>query len=118
MSRVVRFHQTGGPEVLKIEDLEVGVPGPSEIRVRVEAIGLNRAEANFRSETYLDQPRLPARLGYEASGIVEALGNGVQGFKIGDAVSVIPAFSMNDYGVYAEQADLVQTWSSGDSLVS
>jgi NADPH:quinone reductase-like Zn-dependent oxidoreductase len=104
MSRVVRFHQTGGPEVLKIEDLEVGVPGPSEIRVRVEAIGLNRAEANFRSGTYLDQPRLPARLGYEASGIVEALGNGVHGFKIGDAVSVIPAFSMNDYGVYAEQA--------------
>ncbi len=104
MARVVRFHQTGGPEVLKIEDLEVGAPDLGEILVRVEAIGLNRAEASFRSGMYLEQPRLPARLGYEASGIVEALGSGVQGLKIGDAISVIPAFSMNDYGVYAERA--------------
>ncbi|UBF24949.1 zinc-dependent alcohol dehydrogenase family protein [Kovacikia minuta CCNUW1] len=104
MTRVVRFHQIGGPEVLQIEDLEVGAPGPDEIRIRVEAIGLNRAEAMFRSGTYLEEPHLPARLGYEASGIVEALGSNVQGFEIGEAVSVIPAFSMNQYGVYAEQA--------------
>ncbi len=48
MTHVVRFHQTGGPEVLRIEELDVGVPGPGEIRVRVEAIGLNRAESMFR----------------------------------------------------------------------
>ena len=104
MSRVVRFHKVGGPEVLQIEDLAVGAPGPGEIRVRVEAIGLNRAEAMFRSGTYLEQPRLPARLGYEAAAIVESAGCGVQGFEVGQAVSVIPAFSMNEYGVYAELA--------------
>jgi NADPH:quinone reductase-like Zn-dependent oxidoreductase len=68
MARVVRFHRIGGPEVLQIEDLEVGDPGPGEVRIRGEAIGPNRAEAMFRSGTYLEQPRLPARLGSEASG--------------------------------------------------
>jgi NADPH:quinone reductase-like Zn-dependent oxidoreductase len=82
----------------------VGEPGPGEIRLRVKAIGLNRAEALFRAAQYLETPKLPARLGYEAAGTVEALGNSVTGFTEGDAVSVIPAFSMNQYGVYAEQA--------------
>lgn len=104
MARVVRFHQTGGPEVLKIEELEVGAPGPQEIQVRVEAIGLNRAEASFRAGQYLEQPDLPGRLGYEASAVVEALGSGVKGFEVGEAVCVIPAFSMNEYGVYATEA--------------
>jgi NADPH:quinone reductase-like Zn-dependent oxidoreductase len=104
MARVVRFHRIGGPEVLPIEDLEVGDPGPGEIKIRVEAIGLNRAEAMFRSGTYLEEPRLPARLGYEASGIVEVLGPGVSGLKAGDAISVIPACSLNQYGVYGEEA--------------
>ena len=67
MARVVRFHKLGGPEVLQIEDLEVGPPGAGEMRVRMEAIGLNRAEAMYRSGTYLEQPRLPSGLGYEAS---------------------------------------------------
>lgn len=104
MTHVVRFHQIGGPEVLQIEELEVGAPGSGELRIRVEAIGLNRAEAMFRSGVYLEPTQLPARLGYEASGIVEALGSGVHGFEVGEAVSVIPAFSMNKFGVYAEQA--------------
>ncbi len=104
MARVVRFHKIGGPDVLQIDGLEVGSPGPKEMRVRVEAIGLNRAEAMFRSGTYLEQPQLPARLGYEASAIVEELGGGVQGFEIGQPVSVIPAFSLNKYGTYAEEA--------------
>lgn len=92
MTRVVRLHQIGGPEVLQIEELEVGAPGPDEIRIRLEAIGLNREEAMFRSRTYLEEPHLPARLGYEASGTVEALGSNVQGFEVGEAISVIPAF--------------------------
>lgn len=104
MAQVVRFHETGGPEVMRIEELDIGAPGPGEMRVRVEAIGLNRAESAFRSGQYLEPPRLPARLGYEASAIVEALGNGVKGFEIDQPVSVIPGFSMNDYGVYGEQA--------------
>ena len=59
----------------------------------------------FRSGQYLEDPKLPARLGYEAAGTVAALGPGVQGFKIGDAVSVIPSFSLNAYGMYAELAN-------------
>ena len=104
MARIVRFHQTGGPEVLKIDEVNVPPPGPGEVRIAVKALGLNRAESMFRSGQYLEQPKLPARLGYEAAGTVEALGQGVQGFKVGDAVSTIPAFSLNQYGVYGDTA--------------
>jgi len=106
MSRVVRFHAYGGPEVLRIEDEPLPTPGPGEIQVRIEAIGLNRAEAAFRAGQYLESAEFPSRLGYEASGNVEALGPGVAGFLPGDAVCVIPAFSMTRYGVYAEFANV------------
>jgi NADPH:quinone reductase-like Zn-dependent oxidoreductase len=105
MARVVRFHQIGGPEVLKVEDLDVPPPGEGEVQIRVRAIGLNRAEAMFRSGQYLEEPRLPARLGYEAAGTVAVVGPGVEGFQVGDAVSVIPAFSLNAYGLYADLAN-------------
>ena len=104
MVKVVRFHECGGPEVLQIEDLPPREPGPGEVRLRVEAIGLNRAEAMFRSGQYLEPPKPPARIGYEAAGVVDAVGSGVDAFQPGDAVSVVPAFSMNEYGVYGEQA--------------
>ena len=58
----------------------------------------------FRSGTYLVEPQLPARLGYEAAGTVEAIGEGVEGYKPGDAVSVVPSFSMDKYGMYGEVA--------------
>ncbi|MFI6791725.1 zinc-dependent alcohol dehydrogenase family protein [Nonomuraea sp. NPDC050383] len=105
MARTVRFHELGGPEVLRLEDLEPGEPGPGEVRIRVEAIGLNRAEALFRSGRYI-QPvkRLPSGLGNEAAGVIEAVGPDVTGFGEGQAVSVLPSFSHNDYGVYAERA--------------
>lgn len=102
MARVVRFHQTGGPEVLRLEDVEVRPPGDREVRIRVQAIGLNRAEILFRTGQYLDAPKLPATLGYEAAGVVESCGAGVEHVAVGDAVSVIPAFSLNDYGTYGE----------------
>ena len=104
MARVVRFHQTGGPEVLKIENIDVRPPGKGEVRIAVKALGLNRAESMFRSGQYLEAPKCPARLGYEAAGIVESFGEGVTGLKVGDAVSTIPAFSQNDYGVYGDLA--------------
>src|SRR5262245_793777 len=104
MARVVRVHKLGGPEVLTIDQVDVPQPGPGEVRIAVKALGLNRAEAMFRSGHYLEQPRLPARLGYEAAGTVEALGEGVQGLKVGDVVSTIPAFSQNQYGVYGDTA--------------
>jgi NADPH:quinone reductase-like Zn-dependent oxidoreductase len=104
MAKVVRFHEFGGPEVLRFDALEVGEPGASEVRLRIEAIGLNRAEAAFRSGRYIEKAQLPARLGYEAAGVIEALGEGVTGFSVGEPVCVMPAFSMNKYGVYAERA--------------
>jgi NADPH:quinone reductase len=103
MARVVRFHETGGPEVLRIEDVDIGAPGAGELRIKVHALGLNRAESMFRSGAYLEAPNFPARLGYEAAGIVQAVGPGVTGFAVGDKVSLIPGFSMNQYGVYAEE---------------
>jgi NADPH:quinone reductase-like Zn-dependent oxidoreductase len=103
-ARIVRFHQTGGPEVLKIEVVDVPSPAAGEVRIRVKALGLNRAEVMFRSGHYLEQPRFPARLGYEAAGIIESVGVGVEGLKVGEAVSTAPAFSQNQYGVYGELA--------------
>jgi NADPH:quinone reductase len=105
MARVVRFHETGGPEVLKIEEIEVPPPGQGEVQIRIHALGLNRAESMFRSGQYLEEPKLSARLGYEAAGTVAAIGPGVQGFKVGDVVSIIPSFSLNAYGLYGELAN-------------
>ena len=104
MARIVRFHETGGPEVLRVEEVEVPAPRAGEVRIAVKALGLNRAEAMFRAGQYLEAPALPARLGYEAAGTVEAVGEGVQGLVPGDVVSTIPAFSQNQYGVYGEVA--------------
>ena len=105
MAKIVRFHEVGGPEVLKIEEIEVPPPGRGEVQIAVKALGLNRAESMFRSGHYLEDPKLPARLGYEAAGTVAATGPGVEGFKVGDAVSTIPAFSLNAYGLYGELAN-------------
>lgn len=104
MSRIIRFHRLGGPEVLQIDEIELGAPKAGEIRLRVRAIGLNRAESMFRSGAYIEAPRLPSLLGYEASGEIESIGEGVTGFSIGDAISTLPAFSMTEYGVYGDAA--------------
>ena len=104
MSRIVRFARTGGPEVLQIEEVDLGAPKEGEVRIKVHALGLNRAESMFRLGAYLEAPQFPARLGYEAAGEVEAVGPGVTGFAPGDAVSTIPAFSQNQYGVYGDSA--------------
>lgn len=102
MNRVVRFHAYGGPEVLRIEDEPLAAPAAGEIQVRVEAIGLNRAEAAFRAGHYLEPAQFPSRLGYEATGIVAGVGADVVGFAPGEAVCIIPALSMSRHGVYAE----------------
>ena len=74
MGKVVRVHQWGGPEELQIEDAEVGDPGPGKVRLKVEAIGLNRSEAVFRAGAYPVLPRLPTPIGYEGVGVIEAVG--------------------------------------------
>jgi len=104
MPRIVRFHETGGADVLKVEDLPLTQPGEGEVRLKVEAIGLNRAEVMFRQGQYLEVPEFPSRLGYEAAGIVDAVGPGTSDIQIGDRVSTIPAFSMGKYGVYGDSA--------------
>lgn len=103
-NRVVRIHRLGGPEVLTLERGEVAEPAAGEARVRIEAIGLNRSEAVYRSGQYLIPPKLPSLMGYEASGVIEALGAGVEGFAIADRVCVLPNFRMGEYGVYADHA--------------
>jgi len=104
MSKVVRIYQHGGPEELRFEDLDVGEPGPGEVRVKIEAIGLNRSEAAFRAGEYPVTPRFPALIGYEGVGLVEALGPDVQGFAVGERVCVLPNFRLGEYGIYGERA--------------
>ena len=99
MARIVRFHKLGGPEVLKIEDVSSKEPSKGEVILRVQAIGLNRAESMFMHGYYLEPTQLPATLGYEASGIVTAVGANVDPSWLNKRVSTIPAFSMNQYGV-------------------
>jgi NADPH:quinone reductase-like Zn-dependent oxidoreductase len=105
MARAVRFYETGGPEVLRIEEVEIPPPSNGEVQIDIHALGLNRAEVMFRSGQHVSQPRFPARTGYEAAGTVAAIGEGVTGFKIGDAVSVVPGFDLNDYGFYGDLAN-------------
>ena len=99
MPRIVRFYRLGGPEVLEIEDLPSSEPSSGEVTLRVQAIGLNRAESMFMHGYYLEPPRFPARLGYEASGIVTATGPDVDPRWLYKNVSTIPSFSPNRYGV-------------------
>ena len=103
-AKVVRFHALGGPEVLKIEDEPIPEPGKGEVRLKVKAIGLNRAEVMFRRGQYLETPALPSKLGYEAAGVVDAVGPDVDTSWLGKKASTVPGFLMTQYGVYGEVA--------------
>jgi NADPH:quinone reductase-like Zn-dependent oxidoreductase len=103
MSNAIRFHEIGGPEVLKFEDVATPQPGNGEVRLKVQAIGLNRAESMFYHGQYLYQPAFPSGLGYEAAGVVEAVGPDVDKSWMGKLVSVVPAFSLHDYGMAGEE---------------
>src|SRR5690606_34714527 len=104
MAKIVRIHTLGGPEVLQIEDIEVGEPGSGEVRIRVEAVGLNRAEAMYRAGRYPVKPQLPSLIGYEGVGTIEALGAEVESFAVGDRVCVLPMIQQGQYGSWGEQA--------------
>jgi NADPH2:quinone reductase len=93
--RAIRFEETGGPEVLKLVDVPTPAPGPGQILLRHEAIGVNFIETYLRSGLY--PMKLPAGLGGEAAGVVEAVGEGVTRFKVGDR-----AASAGTSGAYAE----------------
>src|SRR5437016_832258 len=96
MPHAIRFSETGGPEVLKWEEVSVGQPGPGEARVRHTAIGLNYVETYYRSGLY--KVPLPSGLGTEAAGVVEAVGSGVTDIKVGDRV----AYCGGPQGAYSE----------------
>lgn len=104
MPKIVRFHALGGPENLRIEEAATQQPGEGEVRLRVQAVGLNRAESMYYHGYYLEQPALPSRIGYEVSGIVEAVGTGVDAEWVGQRVSTVPGFSQNRYGSLGEEA--------------
>ena len=104
MPRIVRFHQLGGPEHLRIEEDPSQQPGKGEVRLRVEAAGLNRAESVYYHGRYFETPQLPSRIGYEVAGVVEAVGEGVDPGWIGKPVATIPGFSQNRYGTLGEEA--------------
>jgi len=99
MATAVRFHETGGPEVLRCETVEVGQPGPGQVRLRHEAVGLNFADTYFRSGLY-PVPR-PAGMGVEAAGIVEAVGDGVSNVAVGDRVTYTGF--INTLGAYSTE---------------
>jgi len=96
MTHAIRFHKTGGPEVLQWEGVEVGKPGPGEARVRNTAVGLNYFDTYFRSGLY--PTTLPSGLGAEGAGVVEEVGPGVTDVKPGDRV----AYGVGPIGAYSE----------------
>ncbi len=104
MPKTIRFHQTGGPENLELEDVTTRQPGEGEVKLRVQAVGLNRAEALYLRGLYMEPTKLPSRIGYEAAGVVEAAGPGVDQSWIGKQVATVPGYSMSEYGVLGEEA--------------
>jgi NADPH:quinone reductase-like Zn-dependent oxidoreductase len=102
MSRMIKFARPGGPEVLEFIEVEAPEPGPREVRIKVKAIGINRADSMWRNDNYVESPIFPAGLGYDAAGVVDAIGREVTDFVVGDVVSTIPASSLNKYSAYGE----------------
>jgi len=98
MSKAIRVHEHGGPDVLVYEDVQVGQPGPGEALIRHTAIGLNYLDTYYRTGLYPAPNGLPLIPGNEGAGVVEALGDGVSGVRVGDRVAYV-----GPLGAYAEQ---------------
>jgi len=96
MARTIRFHQTGGPEVLKLETAQVGEPGPGQARVRHTYVAVNFIDIYFRTGRY--PLPLPNGLGSDAVGVVEAVGSGVTDIRVGDRVGYL----LGPQGAYAD----------------
>ncbi|MDF3835245.1 quinone oxidoreductase [Cupriavidus basilensis] len=99
MAKVIRMYETGGPEVLRCEEVEVGQPGPGEVRIRHVAVGLNYADTYFRTGIY--PVPLPGGMGVEASGIVLAVGPGVTNVAVADRVTYTGF--LNTLGAYSTE---------------
>jgi NADPH:quinone reductase len=101
-AQVIRFYQTGGSEVLRIEEVPRLPLKGNEALVRVQAAGLSRPDLLWREGSYFEEPLFPAQLGYDAAGVVEAIGPEVTTLKVGDQVSTLPAASLLDYTAHGE----------------
>jgi NADPH2:quinone reductase len=99
MATAVRFHATGGPEVLRLEQVHVGEPGPGQVLLRHVAVGLNYADTYFRNGTY--PVPLPSGMGVEGAGVVQALGANVHHVAVGDRVSYTGF--VNTLGAYSTE---------------
>lgn len=108
MSRMIRFHQFGPADVLKVEQVDVPQPGPGEVLVRADAIGVSWFDVLWRQNLSPCQTRLPTGIGHEVAGEVLAIGADVSGFAVGDRVASFMAHSPNDYPGYGEQVLLPQ----------
>jgi NADPH:quinone reductase-like Zn-dependent oxidoreductase len=100
--KVIRFYKTGGSDVLKIEEAQLSRPKATEVLVRVQALTISRPDLLWREGSYFEDPELPARIGYDAAGVVESVGPEVKTLKVGDRVSTFPATSLLDYTAHAE----------------
>jgi NADPH:quinone reductase-like Zn-dependent oxidoreductase len=118
MVKIVQFSEFGGPEVLQFIEKDLGKPNAGEVKLAVKAIGLNRAETMLREDQYIFSPKLPSRLGYDASAEVIEVGSNVSNFSVGDRVITIPAFSQSKNGVYGEEAIVPENacWSWPEGL--
>ncbi|ROZ52932.1 hypothetical protein EEB12_29335 [Rhodococcus sp. WS1] len=102
MSKAVRFHAIGDPEVLSIDDVEVPAPREGEVLIRTRALGLNRADVMFRTGNHFAEPTFPQAFGLEAAGTVQAVGSDVTHVTVGDAVSVVPATPLTEYPLHGD----------------
>src|SRR5947209_4332186 len=96
--KAIRVHEFGGPEVMKLEEVPDPKPGPGQVLVRVKAAGVNPVDTYIRAGISYRKPDMPWTPGYDAGGIVEAVGGGVKGFKAGDRIYTARTIS----GAYAE----------------
>ncbi len=106
MPRAIRIHQNGGPEVMRFEEVELAPPARGEVRLRHTAIGINFSDVNVRrGGFYFGRPQqFPLMLGNEAAGVIEALGEGVGGFSVGERVAYagMRGEFFEDTGAYTE----------------
>jgi NADPH2:quinone reductase len=101
--KAIRVLVFGGPEVLQLEEVAIGAPGPGQVRVRIEAAGVNPVDGYIRTGTYARKPNLPYTPGADGAGVVEAVGDGVTSMQLGERV-FIAAFNGYTTGTYAEEA--------------
>jgi NADPH:quinone reductase len=123
MAKVVHVDRLGGPEHLSLADVEAAEPGPGEVRFKVEAFALNRADILYITGEHYTELKLPSRIGSEAAGVVDAVGPGVETFKAGDRVSSVPFYTTQSerHGVQGEfaivPAEFLAPWPEGFSPV-